>query len=95
MAPIIHIALYTFKSNLPPSAIEESTKIMLSLKDRCLHPITKKPYIVSMVARPNLRPELGYAHGYTHVLVMEFANREDWLYYTKEEIRCNGIYTDE
>jgi hypothetical protein len=42
MAPIFYIALYTFKSTLSPSAIEESTKIMLSLKDRCVYPTTQK-----------------------------------------------------
>ena len=55
---------------------------MLTLKDRCLHPVTGKPYILDMVAGPNMRPELGYADGYTHALVMVFANEEDWRFYT-------------
>jgi hypothetical protein len=49
-----------------------------------------------MVAGPNLRPELPYADGYAHAFVMEFTNREDWLYYRKgdprhtEFIQTNG-----
>jgi hypothetical protein len=85
MAPIFHIGLYTFKTSLSAAAIEESTENMLQLKDRCLHPTTGKPYIVSMVAGPNLVVGSPYGDGYTHALLMTFANLEDWLYYTKED----------
>jgi len=32
-----------------------------------------------------MRPEVGYVDGYTHALVMVFANEEDWRYYTTED----------
>ncbi|RDW57169.1 hypothetical protein BP6252_13817 [Coleophoma cylindrospora] len=85
MAPILHIALYTFKSSLTATEIKESTKNMLLLKERCIHPETGKPYILSMVAGPNLVPDSPYAGGYTHALMMMFGSKADWLYYTKED----------
>lgn len=85
MAPILHIALYTFKSSLSPIEIQESTRSMLLLKYRCLHPVSGKPYILSMVAGPNIIPDSPYAGGYSHGLMMTFGSKEDWLYYTKED----------
>jgi hypothetical protein len=85
MAPICHIGLFTFKASLSPTERQESLTNMLLLKDRCLHPTTKQPYIVSMIAGPNLVPDSTWAGGYTHALLMTFETKEDWLYYTKED----------
>jgi hypothetical protein len=51
---------------------------------------------VSFIAKPNPRTEFPYAAGYTHALVMEFENKEDWLYYTKEDpVHTEFIQTNE
>lgn len=85
MAPIHHIGLYTFKTTLSASEIQESTANMLLLKSKCLNPTTGKPYIVSMSAGPNLVKDSPYGGGYTHSLLMTFACKEDWDYYVKED----------
>ncbi|KAE9365111.1 hypothetical protein N431DRAFT_430641 [Stipitochalara longipes BDJ] len=85
MAPIYHIALYTFHAHLTPSEVTTATASMLTLKDRCINLETGKPYILDMVAGPNMHPELGFADGYTHALVMVFANEEDWRYYLMKD----------
>jgi hypothetical protein len=85
MSPIYHIGLYKFKATLSASSILASTANMLLLKEKCLHPSTGKPYILDMVAGPNLVPESLYGGGYTHALVMTFACKEDWLYYTQKD----------
>jgi hypothetical protein len=85
MAPVLHMVLYTFKASLSATDIQESQKNMLSLKERCLNPTTGKPYIVSMIAGSNLVTGSPYSRGYTHGLLMEFANKKDWLYYMKED----------
>ncbi|KAF4629550.1 hypothetical protein G7Y89_g8596 [Cudoniella acicularis] len=78
-------ALYTFKPELSASYIQESLANMLRLKDRCLYPLTGKPYVLSMIASADPVPGNPYGGGYTHGLLMTFASREDWNYYRLED----------
>ncbi|KAL9113288.1 MAG: hypothetical protein Q9227_002623 [Pyrenula ochraceoflavens] len=57
---------------------------MLDLKNQCLNPVTKKPYIVASSGGVNNSPEQldgGLTHGY----VVEFASKEDRDYYIKDD----------
>lgn len=53
---------------------------MLALKDKCIHPTSKKTYIKSMVGGLDNSPE-GMQSGITHVFVAEFENAEDRDHY--------------
>ena len=83
--PILHVGLYTFKPTLSTAEKVISTANILLLKEKCLHAVTGKPYIVSIIAGSNLAPESPYGGGYTHALVITFARREDWLYYKDKD----------
>ena len=53
---------------------------MLALKDRCVKPDTKQPYIQSFVGGKDNSPE-GMQQGLTHIFIVEFASAEDRNYY--------------
>ena len=73
---------------------------MLGLKDRCTHPDTGKPYIVSASGGKDNSPEgaqvssvhfIGSSHthgrqgGFTHGFVVEFASTKDRDYYVSAD----------
>ncbi|KAL2814179.1 hypothetical protein BJX63DRAFT_420953 [Aspergillus granulosus] len=46
---ISHIVLFQLKRDIALETIHAACKRMLSLKDRCLHPYSQKPYIIRSV----------------------------------------------
>ncbi|KAL2004801.1 hypothetical protein VTN00DRAFT_3074 [Thermoascus crustaceus] len=82
--PIVHIVLFKFKPDVAQSAVESTCQQFLSLKDQCLHPESKKPYLRSLVGGRDNSPE-GLANGITHAFVSEFESEEDRQYYLKED----------
>lgn len=57
---------------------------MLALKDNCVHPTTKQPYIKSAKGGIDNSIE-GRQDGITHAFVVEFANEEDRQYYVEKD----------
>ncbi|KAJ5764751.1 stress responsive A/B barrel domain protein [Penicillium odoratum] len=57
---------------------------MLELKEKCIHPVTGKPYIVSSVGGKECSVE-GIADGITHAFVVGFASVADRDYYAKKD----------
>jgi len=57
---------------------------LLGLKDKCIHPTTKKPYILQSVGGRDNSPE-GHQGGYSHGFVLHFENTEDRRYYIEED----------
>ncbi|KAK4071463.1 uncharacterized protein Triagg1_6124 [Trichoderma aggressivum f. europaeum] len=83
---VIHIVLLSYKADASPEAIADANAGLLALKDTCLHPTTKTPYIKSVTGGTNINnaPEsrnLGVTHGFT----FEFNSHEDKAYYIKED----------
>ncbi|GCB27200.1 hypothetical protein AAWM_10085 [Aspergillus awamori] len=90
---ITHIVQFQFKSSLAPERIQETCAHLVSLKDKCLHPITQKPYIKSFKAGKQDSPE-GKNNGITHVFVMEFESDQDREYYlTKDPAHLGFVQT--
>ncbi|KAK8165686.1 hypothetical protein BKA80DRAFT_271963 [Phyllosticta citrichinensis] len=46
---IIHVVQFGFKPEVPKEQIDEVCRRVLALKDECIHPTTKKPYIKSFI----------------------------------------------
>lgn len=53
---------------------------MLALKQHCIHPSTKEPYILSLKGGRNNSPEAARAN-YSHAFVVEFRTEEDRRWY--------------
>ncbi|PYH96667.1 hypothetical protein BO71DRAFT_448542 [Aspergillus ellipticus CBS 707.79] len=43
--PITHLVLFQFKSDVNPDTVNGACARMLALKDTCLHPASRQPYI--------------------------------------------------
>ncbi|KAM0806196.1 hypothetical protein BDR22DRAFT_827981 [Usnea florida] len=82
--PIIHVVLFNFKASLDPGIVQETCNRMVDLRNQCIHPTTKKPYITSSSGGRQNSPE-GSKAGYSHAFVVEFANEEDRKYYVEED----------
>ncbi|KAL3459054.1 hypothetical protein BJX64DRAFT_291597 [Aspergillus heterothallicus] len=54
---ITHIVLFQFKQDATIEAVKNACKQMLSLKDRCIHPSTGKPYIQAAIGGRDNSPE--------------------------------------
>ncbi|KAL2215387.1 stress responsive A/B barrel domain protein [Thermoascus aurantiacus ATCC 26904] len=81
---IVHIVLATFKPDVGQDVIESTCQHFLSLKDQCVHPETKKPYLRSVVGGRDNSPE-GLSNGITHAFVIEFESEEDRKYYLEQD----------
>lgn len=57
---------------------------MLALKQQCIHPDTKTPYILSCKGGRNISSEAGRAD-YSYGFVLEFKDKDDWTFYLKED----------
>ncbi|KAK4043576.1 stress responsive A/B barrel domain-containing protein [Parachaetomium inaequale] len=77
---LIHVVLFQFKADAKPEAVKAVCEHFLSLRDKCIHPTTKTPYILSLKCGKNNSPE-GLQNGMTHGFVLEFASAEDRDYY--------------
>ncbi|CAG9951276.1 unnamed protein product [Clonostachys rosea f. rosea IK726] len=78
---INRIVQFQFKSGIGNNAI--SAKIQ-GLKDQCVHPESKKPYIRSVEGGADSAPE-GLQQGITHAFVIQFENTEDRDYYALKD----------
>ncbi|KAH8811821.1 hypothetical protein F5884DRAFT_783547 [Xylogone sp. PMI_703] len=81
---IVHIVLFGFKPSADDSAIKDVCERMLALRENCIHPTTKKPYILSNSGGKDNSPE-GLQGGITHAFVSHFANAEDRKYYIEQD----------
>ncbi|KAL5045804.1 hypothetical protein BDW71DRAFT_183423 [Aspergillus fruticulosus] len=82
--PITHIVMFQLKRGLSAETVNDLCTRMLSLKDKCIHPTSQKPYILSSSGGADNSPE-GMQGGITHAFVVEFANEEDRAYYLEKD----------
>ncbi|KAK4120822.1 dabb-domain-containing protein [Parathielavia appendiculata] len=81
---IFHIVLFQFKADANAEEVKVVCARFLALKDSCIHPTSKAPYIKSLKAGKDNSPE-GLQNGMTHGFVVEFLSAEDRDYYVKED----------
>ncbi|KAJ4211292.1 hypothetical protein NW759_012770 [Fusarium solani] len=84
MASITHIVLFQFFDHVSSETIDDVVSRMFQLKEKCLAPVTGKPYILSSRGGRDNSVE-GRNNGVTHAFVVEFASKEDRDYYTFKE----------
>ncbi|ROV90949.1 hypothetical protein VPNG_10081 [Cytospora leucostoma] len=81
---IFHIVLTTFEPLAPLQEVQGVVDRLLALKDNCIHPVSKKPYIKTGLGGKDNSPE-GLQNGITHAFVFEFENEQDREFYLKED----------
>ncbi|EHA58077.1 stress responsive A/B barrel domain-containing protein [Pyricularia oryzae 70-15] len=80
----VHTVLFTFKSSASDDQVKDACKQFITLKDKCIHPTSQAPYILSLKAgRDNSEEDC--QEGLTHAFVVEFASAEDRDYYTHKD----------
>ncbi|KAF2114958.1 stress responsive A/B barrel domain-containing protein [Lophiotrema nucula] len=81
---ITHIVMFTFKSTASSDDVRKICDRFIGLKDTCIHPTSKQPYLVSAKGGTDNSPE-GIAGGLTHAFVLDFASIEDRDYYVDKD----------
>ncbi|WEW59210.1 hypothetical protein PRK78_004679 [Emydomyces testavorans] len=81
---LTHIVLFQFKPQTSPEAIKDVCVRMLELKDNCIHPTSRRPYIKSVTGGKDNSIEK-IQNGITHAFVVEFENAQDRDYYVQED----------
>ncbi|KAI3397932.1 hypothetical protein diail_10101 [Diaporthe ilicicola] len=83
---ITHIVLFKYKPSISWEAFEEHFETLKAVQHQCLHPVTQRPYMLSMRMGKNRGWE-PFAKGMTHAFVLEFASQDDQDYYlTKDPV---------
>ncbi|KAK5685057.1 hypothetical protein LTS10_003132 [Elasticomyces elasticus] len=77
---ITHIVLFKYRPSITWTDLEEHFTAFTALRDRCLHPSTGKPYMLSMRMGKNRSWE-PFSKGFTHGFVLEFASQADLDHY--------------
>ncbi|KAN0112758.1 dabb domain containing protein [Hyaloscypha variabilis] len=83
--PLVHIVLFEFKPSVERSVIQDVCKRMLALKQNCVHPLSKQPYILDCSGGRDNSPEGHQVGAFTHGFVSHFANEADRKYYLEED----------
>ncbi|KAF6221485.1 hypothetical protein HO133_002341 [Letharia lupina] len=81
---IIHVVMFEFKPSTELSAIQDACNRMVDLRNQCIHPASKKPYITTSSGGRQNSSESTKAD-YSHAFVVEFASEEDRKYYVEED----------
>ncbi|PSS20410.1 hypothetical protein M430DRAFT_138873 [Amorphotheca resinae ATCC 22711] len=82
---IVHIVLFEFKPSVDNEVIRDVCRRMLALRENCIHPTSKKPYILEASGGRDHSPEGHQVGGFSHGFVSHFANEEDRRYYLEED----------
>ncbi|KAJ5855246.1 hypothetical protein N7455_009194 [Penicillium solitum] len=81
---VTHIVQLQFKPSVSAATIQDACDRMLDLKQRCIHPDTQKPYIVSSTGGQDCSVE-GIQGGITHAFIVEFESVAHRDYYAKTD----------
>ncbi len=82
--PITHIVLFKYRSNISWTDFQTHFTTFQSLQQRCRHPDTGKPYMLSMRMGQNNSWER-FSKGMTHGFVLEFASQAHLDYYLQHD----------
>jgi hypothetical protein len=81
---ITHVVLFKYKPNISWTELQSHFATFLQLPEKCLHPTTNLPYMLSMRAGKNQSWET-FSKGMTHGFVLEFKSQADLDYYLLED----------
>ncbi|PYH76803.1 stress responsive A/B barrel domain protein [Aspergillus uvarum CBS 121591] len=84
MGSVTHIVQLQFRKDVDAATVQDAIQRMLNLKEKCIHPETGKPYIVSSTGGKECSIE-GMQDGITHVFVVVFASVADRDYYAQKD----------
>lgn len=73
---ITHIVLFKYKPSISWEVFEEHFETFKALQQRCLHPVTQRPYMLSVRMGKNRSWE-PFSKGMTHAFALEFASQDD------------------
>ncbi|KAL1620470.1 hypothetical protein SLS56_009649 [Neofusicoccum ribis] len=77
---ITHVVLFKYRDTISWTDFEAHFAAFRALPTRCVHPLTGRPYMLSMRMGKNRSWE-PFGKGMTHAFVLEFASQEDLDYY--------------
>ncbi|PYH94044.1 stress responsive A/B barrel domain protein [Aspergillus ellipticus CBS 707.79] len=81
---VTHIVLLEFKPEVTSEIQENVASQVKALGDNCIHPVTGKPYIMSMKAGADVSIE-SLQNGISHAFVSVFENTEDRDYFVHKD----------
>ncbi|KAJ4387603.1 hypothetical protein N0V93_008199 [Gnomoniopsis smithogilvyi] len=81
---IFHVVMFGVDPSAQAADVQNLCDQMLALKDKCVHPETKKPYIKTAMGGKENSPE-NHSGGLTHIFISEFENEADRKYYLEED----------
>ncbi|KAF1358341.1 hypothetical protein EJ07DRAFT_124781 [Lizonia empirigonia] len=87
-APLIpyttHVVLFQFKETASAFARKEITSKFFGLKKSCVHPDSRRPYILAITGGKDTSIE-GLQDGMSHAFILRFSSKEERDYYVKED----------
>lgn len=87
--PITHIVLFKYRADIAWADFESHFETFKALQQKCLHPVTGKPYMRSMKMGKNRSWE-PFHKDMTHSFVLEFESQADLDYYlTKDPVHLD------
>ncbi|CAG9978401.1 unnamed protein product [Clonostachys byssicola] len=84
LAVLTHTVLFKFSAKANAENVKAACARFLKLKDDCILPGKKRPYIVSMRGGQDNSPE-GLQDGFTHGFVVQFHSAKDRDYYVNSD----------
>ncbi|MCJ1231595.1 hypothetical protein MMC12_008273 [Toensbergia leucococca] len=84
MAGITHIVLFKYHPSITWTDLAAHFDVFLKLREQCVKPDSRKPYMKSMKTGVNIGWE-NLGKGMTHGFVLEFESQEDLDYYLTED----------
>ncbi|ETI24470.1 hypothetical protein G647_03839 [Cladophialophora carrionii CBS 160.54] len=91
--PIIHIVHFRFYKHIPTSVRSSISRQFVALQTRCLHPVTRKPYIKSFTGGKDVSIE-NLHKGFHAAFVLEFESPEDRDWYVNSDPVHRGFGVD-
>ncbi|KAF2845749.1 hypothetical protein T440DRAFT_472392 [Plenodomus tracheiphilus IPT5] len=79
-----HIVLFQFKEGTSSFAVKEITSKFFGLKKSCVHPSTRRPYIISISGGKDISIEK-LQSGVSHAFVLQFHSNADRDFYVNED----------
>ncbi|OCT52440.1 hypothetical protein CLCR_10945 [Cladophialophora carrionii] len=90
---IIHIVHFRFYKDIPSSVRSSISRQFVALQTRCLHPVTRKPYIKAFTGGKDVSIE-NLHKGFHAAFVLEFGSPEDRDWYINSDPVHRGFGVD-
>ncbi|RCI15502.1 hypothetical protein L249_3543 [Ophiocordyceps polyrhachis-furcata BCC 54312] len=81
---VYHVVIFRFREGASPESIKQTCSEVMALKDRCLHPTTGRPYVVSLTGGRDMSME-GLHNDFSHVFVFQFDCVADRDFYVESD----------